>query len=55
MYVRLRGPNNFTKIYIEPEFPWLADEIDQPSPDMNIKAAVITVSKKSINTPKQKT
>ena len=35
------------------DFPCLANEIAEPRPDMNIKAAVITVSKKSINTNNQ--
>ena len=35
---------------IKPDFPSLADEIALPRPDMNIKVAAITVSKKSINT-----
>ena len=41
----------FTKILIEPDFPRVADEITEPRPDMNIKVAAFTVSKKSINTP----
>ena len=32
---------------IEPDFPCLADEIVEPRPDMNIKAAAFTESKKS--------
>ena len=39
----------FTKLYIEPDFPSLADEIAEPHPDMNIKVAAFTVSEKSIN------
>ena len=35
---------------IEPDFPSIADEIAEPRPDMNIKVAAFTVSKKSINT-----
>ena len=33
----------------EPDFPCLADEIAEPRPDMNIKVAAFTVSKKSIS------
>ena len=33
-------------------FPSLADEIAEPRPDINIKVAAFTVSKKSINTIK---
>ena len=40
----------FTKLYIEPDFPSLADGIAEPRPDMNIKVAAFTVSKKSNNT-----
>ena len=29
----------FTKLYIKPDFPSLADEIAEPHPDMNIKVA----------------
>ena len=39
----------FTKLSITPDFPSLADEIAEPRPDMNIKVAAFTVSKKSIN------
>ena len=41
---------SFTKVYIEPDFPSLADETAEPRPDMNIKVAAFTVSEKSINT-----
>ena len=34
---------------IEPDFPCLADEKAEPCPDMNIKVAAFTVSKKSSN------
>ena len=44
----------FTKLYIEPDFPCLADEIAEPRSDMNIKVATFTVSEKSINTQCQK-
>ena len=37
------------QIIIEPDFPYLADEIAEPRPDMNIKVAAFTVSEKSIN------
>ena len=37
------SPNNKNK----PDFPWLADEIAEPRPDMNIKVAASTVSEKS--------
>ena len=40
----------FTKLYINPDFPSLADEIAKPHPDMNIKLAAFTVSEKSNNT-----
>ena len=54
MHARLRGPNNFkylffTKIYLEPDFPCLADETAEPHPDMNAKVAAFTGSEKSIN------
>ena len=39
----------FTKLYIEPDYPCLADEIAEPRPDMNIKVAAFTVSEKSSN------
>ena len=35
-----------------PSFPSLANEIDKPRPDMNIKVAAFKVIKKSINTLK---
>ena len=34
---------------MEPDFPSLEDEIAEPRPDMNIKAAAFTVSEKSSN------
>ena len=40
----------FTKLKIKPDFPFLADEIAEPHPDMNIKVAAFTVSEKSSNT-----
>ena len=39
----------FTKLYIKPDFPSLADEIAEPHPDMNIKVAAFTVREKSSN------
>ena len=33
-----------------PNFPFLADEIAEPHPDINIKVAAFTVSEKSSNT-----
>ena len=47
MHGHLRRPNKYQ--FIEPDFPWVADEIAQPRPDMNIKVAAFTVSKKSVN------
>ena len=38
------------KLLIEPDFHCLADEIAEPRPDMNVKVAAFTVSKKYINT-----
>ena len=46
MHARLRGPKRLSK----PDFPSLADEIAEPCPDMNIKAAAFTVNEKSSNT-----
>ena len=40
----------FTKLYIEPDFSCLADELVEQRPDMNIKVTAFTVSEKSINT-----
>ena len=37
----------FTKLFIKPDFPSLADEIAEPHLDMNIKVAAFTVSEKS--------
>ena len=42
--------NSSPNYRIEPDFPCLAGEIAEPRPDMNIKVAAFTVSKKSINT-----
>ena len=41
----------FDKLYMEPDFPILADEIAEARPDINIKVAAFTVSEKSSNTP----
>ena len=50
MHARLRGPNNLLILHqIKPDFPCLADEIDEPRPAMNIKVAAFTVSETSIN------
>ena len=40
----------FTKLFIKPDFPSLADEIAEPHLDMNIKVAAFTISEKSSNT-----
>ena len=37
-------------LILEPDFPCLADETAEPRPEMNIKVAAFTVSKKSIYT-----
>ena len=53
MHARLCGPNNLLILnqimYIEPDFPCLADEKAEPCPDMNIKVAAFTVVEKYIN------
>ena len=52
MHARLRGSISLFTLYQiinKPEFPSLADEIAEPHPDMNIKAAAFTVSEKSSN------
>ena len=52
MHARLRGPKSRLTLYqiiIKPDFPFLADEIAEPRPDMNIKVAAFTVSEKSSN------
>ena len=43
----------FTKLSIEPDFPCLADEIAEPCPDMNIKVAAFTESKKFYYTKRE--
>ena len=53
MHARLHGSKSLltlTKLYIESDFPSLADEIADPRPDMNTKVAAFTVSEKSIYT-----
>ena len=40
----------FTKLLIESDFSFSADEIAESRPDMNIKVASFTVSEKSIKT-----
>ena len=60
MHAHLRSPNNLLTVHqiisklalypTEPDSPWLADEIAEPRPHMNIKVAAFTVSEKSINT-----
>ena len=52
MHARLRGSKSLLTLYqiIKiPDFPFLADEIAEPHPDMNIKVAALTVSEKSSN------
>ena len=54
MHASLRSPKSLLTLYqiiIKPDFPSLADEIAEPLPDINIKVAAFTVSKKSINIP----
>ena len=36
----------FTKLELKPDFPYLADEIAESHPDMNIKVAAFTESEK---------
>ena len=45
----------FTKLSIEPDFTFLADEIAEPRPDMNIKVTAFTESKKSYYTHTEST
>ena len=52
MHARLRGSKSLFTVYQiinKHDFPSLADEIVETHPDMNIKVAAFTVSKKSIN------
>ena len=50
MHACLRGSKSLLTLYQiinKTWFPFLADEIAEPHPDMNIKVAAFTVSKKS--------
>ena len=52
MHARLRGSKSLLahyRIINKTWFPFLADEIAEPHPDMNIKVAAFTVSEKSSN------
>ena len=52
MHARLRGSKSLLTLYQiikEPDLPYLADEIAEPRPYMNIKVAAFTVSDKSSN------
>ena len=52
MHARLLCTKSFLTLYQiinETDFPYLADEIAEPRPDMNIKVAAFTVSEKSSN------
>ena len=52
MHARLLGTKILLILYQiinKPDFPYLADEIAEPLPDMNIKVAAFTVSEKSSN------
>ena len=52
MHARLCGPKTVSTLYqiiLRPDFPSLADDIAEPSPNMNIKVAAFTVSQKSYN------
>ena len=42
--------NSLPNYKLKPDFPFLADEIAEPHPDMYIKVAAFTVSEKSSNT-----
>ena len=53
MHAPLRGSKSLltlNQIIKKTNFPSVVDEIAEPRPDMNIKAAAFTVSVKSINT-----
>ena len=53
MHTCLRGPKAnllFTNLWIDPDFPSLANGIAEPCPDMNSLVAAFTVSEKSNNT-----
>ena len=52
MHARLRCSKSLLTLYQiinKTWFPSLADEIDEPRPDMNIKFTAFTVSEMSIN------
>ena len=52
MHAHLRGLNSLLilhRIINRTLFPYLAYEIAEPRPDMNIKVAAFTVNEKSIN------
>ena len=52
MHARLRGSKSLLTLYRiinKTCFPFLADEIAEPRPDMNIKVVAFTVSEKSSN------
>ena len=51
MHARLRGQKKLINSLpdYKSDFPFLADEIAEPRPDMNIKVAAFTLSVKSIN------
>ena len=53
MHARLLGTKSLITLHHiikKPDFPYLADEMAEPRPDMNIKVAAFTVSEKSSNT-----
>ena len=53
MHARLLGTKSLLTLHHiikKPDFPYLADEIAEPRPHMNIKVAAFTVSEKSSNT-----
>ena len=52
MHAHLLGTKSLLTLYQiinKPDFPYLANEIVEPRPDMNIKVAAFTVSEKSSN------
>ena len=52
MHARLLDTKSLLTLYqiiMKPDFPYLADEIAELRPDMNIKVAAFTVSEKSSN------
>ena len=57
MHARLLCTKSFLTLYQNinrTDFPYLADEIAEPRPDMNIKVAAFTVSEKSSNSREAK-